>query len=202
MHDFLHQITSAGILFVAYPPDEPADGEAIAAGSVAARVAGVVSRPRDRPVRRRAIAARTAYLMVGLAGLAVITLIGVAAVQSTRRHLRVARLKTDLVAAASHELRTPLASMRVLVDGLLADAELDPAKTREYLELMAVENARLSRLIENFLTFSRLDRGRYRFTFAPVDPEALVTSAHRRGPRTPAGKLRRSLPRSSRRCPR
>ena len=32
MHDFLHQIASAGILFVAIPPDEPADAEAIAAG--------------------------------------------------------------------------------------------------------------------------------------------------------------------------
>ena len=74
-----------------------------------------------------------------------------------RRHLRLARLKTDLVAAASHELRTPLASMRVLVDGLLADRELDPIKTRGYLELIATENARLSRLIDNFLTFARLD---------------------------------------------
>ena len=33
-------------------------------------------------------------------------------------------------------------------------------KTREYLDLIATENARLSRLIENFLTFSRLERGR------------------------------------------
>ena len=46
-------------------------------------------------------------------------------------------MKTDLVAAASHELRTPLASMRVLVDGLLADEQLDPLKTREYLEMVA-----------------------------------------------------------------
>jgi signal transduction histidine kinase len=67
--------------------------------------------------------------------------------------------------------------MRVLVDGLLADTELDAARTRDYLELMAVENARLSRLIENFLTFSRLDRGRYRFAFAPANPAAIVTSA-------------------------
>lgn len=188
MHDFLHQITSAGILFVAYPPDEPADGEAIAAGSWLPgwQVSFLVLKsPASAPRDRRA----TAYLTVGLAGLTVITLIGLAAVQSTRRHLRVARLKTDLVAAASHELRTPLASMRVLVDGLLADAELDPSKTREYLEMMAVENARLSRLIENFLTFSRLDRGQYRFTFAPVDPEALVTSA--------IGAVRERLPATS-----
>ena len=105
------------------------------------------------------------------------TLIGIAAGQTLRRHLRVARLKTDLVAAASHELRTPLASMRVLVDGLLADTELDATKTREYLEMMAVENARLSRLIDNFLTFSRLERGRYPFSFAPVHPSVIVTTA-------------------------
>ena len=67
--------------------------------------------------------------------------------------------------------------MRVLVDGLLADHQLDPRKTREYLELLAVENARLSRLIENFLTFSRLERGRHRFAFAPVNPSAIVTAA-------------------------
>ncbi len=114
------------------------------------------------------------------------TLIGVAAGQTLRRHLRIARLKTDLVAAASHELRTPLASMRVLVDGLLADTELDASKTREYLELMAVENARLSRLIDNFLTFSRLDRGRYQFSFAPVDPWMIVSDRHRRRPRSAA----------------
>ena len=33
--------------------------------------------------------------------------------------------------------------------------------------MMAVENARLSRLIENFLTFSRLERNRHQFVFAP-----------------------------------
>jgi signal transduction histidine kinase len=176
MHDFLHQIASAGILFIAIPPDEPADAEAIAAGP---RLPGwqvsfvVLDAPRAAPPDRRG----AVYLSVGLAGLAVMTLIGVAAGQTFHRHLRVARLKTDLVAAASHELRTPLTSMRVLVDGLLADTELDAARTRDYLELMAVENARLSRLIENFLTFSRLDRGRYRFAFAPADPSAIVTSA-------------------------
>src|SRR5262249_32282441 len=85
--------------------------------------------------------------------------------------------KTDLVAAASHELRTPLASMRVLVDGLLADAEIDPIKTREYLGLLSVENARLTRLIENFLTFSRLDRGRTPFVFDDTSAASIVTAA-------------------------
>jgi signal transduction histidine kinase len=176
MHDFLHQITSAGIVFIAFPPDESADAEAIAAGPW---LPGwqlsfvVLNAPGAAGADRRG----SVYLWVGLAGLVVMMLIGGAAGQTLRRHLRVARLKTDLVAAASHELRTPLASMRVLVDALLADTELDRTRTREYLEMMAVENARLSRLIENFLTFSRLDRGRYPFAFVPADPAAIVTSA-------------------------
>jgi two-component system, OmpR family, phosphate regulon sensor histidine kinase PhoR len=102
---------------------------------------------------------------------------GVIGGRSMRRHLQVARLKTDLVAAVSHELRTPLASMRVLVDGLLSDREVDPVKTRDYLALLAAENERLSRLIENFLTFSRLDRHPRRFELAPVPPGDLVRAA-------------------------
>ena len=90
---------------------------------------------------------------------------------------RLDQIRSDFVANVSHELRTPLASMRVLVDGLLADATVDPIKTREYLEMIASENARLSRLIENFLTFSRLERDSYRFEFAPTSPSAVVASA-------------------------
>ena len=129
-------------------------------------------------------------MSVALAGIGVMAIVGVAAAGTLRRHLRLARLKTDLVAAVSHELRTPLASMRVLVDGLLADEPLDPKKTREYLDLLAIENARLSRLIENFLTFSRLERNRQRFVFAPVQPSAIVAARSRRHSRSRAGGLR------------
>ena len=61
------------------------------------------------------------YVSVALAGIGVIASSASPRAGVLRRHLQLARLKTDLVAAASHELRTPLASMRVLVDGLLAD---------------------------------------------------------------------------------
>src|SRR4029434_8578388 len=117
---------------------------------------------------------RLLYVSGALAGIGLIAIVGVAAAGSLRRHLRLARLKTDLVAAASHELRSPLASMRVLVAGLIADESLDPKKTREYLEMLAVENARLSRLIENFLTFSLLERNRHPLGFAPAQPDAMI----------------------------
>jgi signal transduction histidine kinase len=177
MHDFLHQVTPAGVVFIATPPAVPSNAEAIAAGSWLPgwQVTFEVLDPAsfDDAGRRQL----TIYISVASVGVALIVAVGVVGGGVLRRHLHMARVKTDLVAAASHELRTPLASMRVLVDGLLADATLDPIKTREYLELIASENARLSRLIENFLTFSRLERDSYRFEFAPTRPSVVVTSA-------------------------
>jgi signal transduction histidine kinase len=177
MHDVLHEVTPAGIIFLAFPPDAAGDAEAIGAGP---RLPGwqlsfypLDPIPFDDPVRRQVFT----YVSVGMAGVAAMVLLGATAGRMFRRHLRLASLKTDLVATVSHELRTPLASMRVLVDGLLADAEIDPVKTREYLELLATENARLSRLIENFLTFSRLERGRHQFAFAAAHPSAIVGGA-------------------------
>jgi signal transduction histidine kinase len=177
MHDLLHEVTPAGIRFIAFPPDVEGDPEAIAAGS---SLPGwqLTFQPLDRMLfddaaRREVIV----YVSVAIAAIAAIVVVGAAAGRAFRRHLRLARLKTDLVAAVSHELRTPLASMRVLVDGLLADAELDPVKTRDYLGMLSVENARLSRVIENFLTVSRLERGRQQFAFVPIHPSSIVGTA-------------------------
>jgi len=74
-----------------------------------------------------------------------------------RRKMRLARVEQDLAATVSHELKTPLASMRVLVDTLLEAPTSDPAQVREYLQLIERENTRLSRLIDNFLAFARLE---------------------------------------------
>ena len=90
--------------------------------------------------------------------------------------------------------------MRLLVDALLDDQSLDPAKTRDYLQLMAVENARLSRLIDNFLTFSRLERNRHQFVFEAVSPSEVVQDTliamppARRGDRGPSVEIAPDLP--------
>jgi len=177
MHDFLHQVSPEGVVFIAYPPDVAADAEAIAAGpwlpGWQLSYVPLDRTPLTNDLRRQ----RTIYVSVALGGIALMLVVGILGGRSMRRHLQVARLKTDLVAAVSHELRTPLASMRVLVDGLLADACPDPQKTREYLQLLAIENDRLTRLIDNFLTFSRLERQRRRFELTPTAPADLVQSA-------------------------
>ena len=179
MHDLLHEVQPSGILFNTFAPDEHADMEAIAAGVALpgwqlSFFEPLESLPVDDSGARRQT---MAYMAVAATALAATVLIAVITGSAFRRQLRLARLKTDLVAAVSHELRTPLASMRVLVDGLIADPQLDETKTREYLHLLASENARLTRLIENFLAFSRLERGRERFVFTSVMPSAVVDAA-------------------------
>ena len=78
----------------------------------------------------------------------------------------------------SHELKTPLASIRLLVDNLLEDEDgFDRSQTQEYLQLISQENKRLSRLIDNFLTFSRMERKQMQFQFAPVAVANLTEEA-------------------------
>ncbi len=101
-------------------------------------------------------------------------LIALAIAGTFRRQIRIANLKNDLVGTVSHELKTPLASMRLLVDTLIAADTFDESQVREYLNLIAKENTRLSRLIDSFLTFSRMERGKYAFDFGFVDPVFVV----------------------------
>jgi signal transduction histidine kinase len=102
---------------------------------------------------------------------------------AVRRQMRTARLKNDLVATVSHELKTPLASIRLLVDTLLDHDGASNGvagvngKDREYLQMISQENSRLTRLIDNFLTFSRMDRGKHRFAIEAVDAREIVTQA-------------------------
>lgn len=117
------------------------------------------------------------YLAVGSVVIAAMAVLAVFIARGVERQVALARLKNDLVANVSHELKTPLTAMRALVDTLLDTERFDEKTTREYLQLLATENARLSRLIENFLTFSRLERNKFKFESKDVRPLQVVASA-------------------------
>ncbi|NQT13902.1 MAG: sensor histidine kinase, partial [Planctomycetes bacterium] len=109
-----------------------------------------------------------AYFWTGILVIAAMSMFAAIIAQAFRHQMRLSRLKNDLVATVSHELKTPLASIRLLVDTLLDEPEPREEKVREYLELVAKENLRLSRLIDNFLAFSRMERNRHAFEFAEI----------------------------------
>jgi signal transduction histidine kinase len=119
----------------------------------------------------------TRYLVVGSVVIAAMSVLGLLIARGFGRQVQLARLKNDLVTTVSHELKTPLTAMRALVDTLLDAERFDEKTTREYLKLLATENARLSRLIDNFLTFSRLERNKFTFEFTRVRPQQVVEGA-------------------------
>lgn len=159
------------------PPNVRTFAESVPAGPMLPgwQLSATVTDPK---FAEQAARSRTAsYLWAGYLVIALMVVTGLVAGETFRKQMRLARLKTDLVAAVSHELKTPLSSMRLLVDSLLADEEPDAKKTRDYLQLMSSENMRLTRLVENFLTFARMERKRQRFEFHPVDPGEVAQSA-------------------------
>ncbi len=117
------------------------------------------------------------YIWTG--GLVILFVLSAAllAMRAVGRQIRLNRMKNDFMATVSHELKTPLASMRVLVDTLLEGNIRDEAQGREYLRLTARENERLSRMIDNFLTFSRMERNKKAFMMADAHPAAMVKEA-------------------------
>ncbi len=117
---------------------------------------------------------RTVYIGTAAVGIAAIVLLALALTYHLGRQIRLSRLKNDLIATVSHELKTPLASMRLLIDTLLEGRCRDQQQAQEYFALIAKENERLSRLIDNFLNFSRMERNRRAFVFTPLCTEEIL----------------------------
>jgi signal transduction histidine kinase len=90
---------------------------------------------------------------------------------------RLNRIKNNFVATVTHELKTPLSSMRLLVDTLLDGSYTNQQQCKEYLELISHENERLSRMIDSFLTFSRMERNKQVFDFQSVAPADIINAA-------------------------
>jgi len=119
----------------------------------------------------------TVYLWIACLTIAVIAVLALLVGRYIGRQVKLTRLKNDFLATVSHELKTPLASMRVLVDTLLEGRCEGPRQVQEYFVLIARENERLSRLIDNFLTFSRMERNKRAFEFDEVNVNEAVAAA-------------------------
>lgn len=83
--------------------------------------------------------------------------------------MHLARQKTDFVSNVSHELKTPLTSIRMFSDLLKSGDSKTHEKSREYSGIISSEAARLTRLINNLLDFSRMDRNEMRYRKGPLD---------------------------------
>jgi two-component system phosphate regulon sensor histidine kinase PhoR len=70
---------------------------------------------------------------------------------------KLSQMRADFIANASHELRTPLASLRGFVETLQGPAREDPVAREKFLGIMASQAARMTRLIDDLLSLSRVE---------------------------------------------
>ncbi len=70
---------------------------------------------------------------------------------------RLETLRRDFVANVSHELKTPLTAIRGAVETLLEGALSDSTHARPFVESMAEESARLTRLVDDLLTLAQVE---------------------------------------------
>ncbi|MHC5083028.1 MAG: sensor histidine kinase [Planctomycetota bacterium] len=89
--------------------------------------------------------------------------------RNMQQQVQLSRKKDDFISAVSHELRTPLTSIRMYTEMLEKDWVKTDEKRKEYYTTMRQESERLSRLIENVLDYSRIQRGRKQYDFAVGD---------------------------------
>jgi two-component system phosphate regulon sensor histidine kinase PhoR len=78
------------------------------------------------------------------------------------------RMRVDFVANASHELRTPLATLSGFIETLQGPAAEDAPARRRFLDIMHLEAERMSRLIDDLLSLSRIEIDKH------VRPSSLV----------------------------
>jgi two-component system phosphate regulon sensor histidine kinase PhoR len=70
---------------------------------------------------------------------------------------KLAQMRADFITNASHELRTPLASLRGFVETLQGPAREDSAARDRFLAIMAAQATRMTRLIDDLLSLSRIE---------------------------------------------
>jgi two-component system phosphate regulon sensor histidine kinase PhoR len=100
---------------------------------------------------------RLLYLLV--LGLACTIVLGLYALyRAVAVQVRFAQRRNNFVAAVSHELKTPLTAIRMYGEMLRDDLVENESKRREYYATISAETERLSRLINNVLELSRLER--------------------------------------------
>lgn len=87
---------------------------------------------------------------------------------------RLENIRQDFVANVSHELRTPLASIMGYAETLSEGAIEEKSNAREFINIIHHESERLSKLINDLLDMSKIESGRIKMVFLPLEVKPLI----------------------------
>ncbi len=119
--------------------------------------------------------AQASTLVLGFGGLvAALLLVAVYFYRESSRDLREAAARVTFVTQVSHELKTPLANIRLYAELLEARLEDEDPEAVERLGVIVAESHRLTRLINNILTYARQKRRALELEKRPVVVDDVV----------------------------
>jgi two-component system phosphate regulon sensor histidine kinase PhoR len=82
---------------------------------------------------------------------------------------RLEGIRREFVANVSHELKTPLTVIRGFLETMMEDPQIDDATRAGFLDRMRVQSDRLSAIVADLLTLSRVESGQEALRLEPVD---------------------------------
>ncbi|MGH6885812.1 MAG: ATP-binding protein, partial [Geminicoccales bacterium] len=86
-------------------------------------------------------------------------------------------MKDDFLSRVSHELRTPMTSIRSFTEVLLSSSDLPEAQRARFVRIIFEESKRLTRLLDEILDVSRLEKGEQALNLKPLDPAQVLRDA-------------------------
>lgn len=88
---------------------------------------------------------------------------------------RLADMKNEFISNITHELKTPVATVNVAIEALRNfNALQDPERTREYLDISAIELQRLNLLIDKVLRLSMFENHTVDLRIEQINIQALI----------------------------
>jgi two-component system, OmpR family, sensor histidine kinase SenX3 len=117
-------------------------------------------------------AVRAAPLGAGVGGGGLVLLL----VEDQTERRRVEEVRRDFVANTSHELKTPVGALALLAE-TVEDAADDPEAVRRFAGRMRQEASRLTNLVQDMITLSRIQAAEPILDPVPVKLDAVVAEA-------------------------
>ena len=124
--------------------------------------------PQGRDLRLHAAAVGVVSLLL-TAGVVLL-------LRETSREARTNELRAEFVSGVSHELKTPITLVRLYGETLLRHETLPDSERRHFYRIITRESARLGRLVDQVLAFSRIERGQFSYELQDGDLAAIVHS--------------------------
>lgn len=98
-------------------------------------------------------------LQIIIAVLALVVLMGLFSIyHSARTVVDLSERRSKFVSSVTHELKTPLTNIRMYIEMLEQGIARDQEREQDYFQILGSESARLSRLINNVLELSKLEK--------------------------------------------